>query len=335
MSPTALRTGRAVRLESTDDPELWNRLVDASEGATAFHDWGWLDLQADLHGILVERLLVVVDGEPVGVLPIGRPSARSVDSLAMPFPYLGPLVPADLLPATIRALRRHQLGSRLLLARFELPPGAPVGSAPALEAAGVAVREDSTVLVDVRQGSVEALQEGFSSLRRRDIRRAVRDGASVRPAEPGELARLLPEVLHEAFEAHGKPSPYPDEVGARVEAWAAARSDVGIFTALVDGEPAGVQVVLGGHRLALAWAGACLRRFRAANPNVLLYLRLLEWSIEHGYPMVDLCGSVDDGVLRYKLAFGGTVQPYWSAESFLAPAALRSVPGRVRRLVRR
>ncbi len=252
----------------------------------------------------------------------------------MPFPYLGPIVPAELLVPAVAAFRRWQLRERLVFAHIELGPYAAAGTVAQLTSAGLLVQEESTLLVDLSHGSLEQMRANYSSLRRRDIHRAVRDGASVRDAEFGEVADLLPRVLSEAFSAHGKPSPYPENVGEQFERWAAQREHVGAFTALVDGELAGVQVVLGGGEVAVAWAGGCLRQFRDANPNVLLYDRLLEWSLEHGCRAVDLCGRVDEGVQHYKAAFGGTPHPYAFAESTLVPRAMLSAAGRLRRIAR-
>jgi hypothetical protein len=322
-----------VRLERATDDRAWDALVEALTPEPAFHRSTWLDLITRINGLAFERFVVLVDDAPVGVLPVPRES-RLRGAFA-PFPYLGPLVPEEHLADTVAALRRWQRQTGLLTANVEFAPGAPASTLPTLADAGLQVHEDSTVLLDVSHGSVETLRAGYSSLRRRDIRRAVRDGSTVRDAQPGEVATLLPQVLDEAFTAHGKPSPYDASVGERVEEWAAGRDDVGLFTALVDGEPAGVQVVIGAGEVSMAWAGACLRRFRDANPNVLLYDRLLEWSVERGYRTVDLCGRVDEGVLKYKLAFGGEVVPYTVGRSAILPQPLLSAAGRARRLVRR
>ena len=324
-----------VRLQRTDDGTAWDALVHELTAQPAFHLWSWLELQAELNGIVIERLLVLADDSPVGVFPVGRKSARSFEGVGMPFPYLGPLVPPALLEASVAAFRKWQLQERLVFARLELDWEAPADAVSLLNAAGAVAQQDTTLLVDLSHGSVETMRANYSSLRRRDIRRAARDGATVRDALPGEIAELLPQVLDEAFTAHGKPSPYPDDVGEHVERWVAGRTDVGTFTALVDGEPAGVQVVLGGGPYAVAWVGACLRRFRDANPNVLLYDRLLEWAVEHDHRGVDLCGRVDEGVQKYKAAFGAVEHPYTTAESTIVPRALLSGAGALRRLVRR
>lgn len=322
-------TSTGIRLVRTTDGAAWDALVAAAEGGTVFHTWSWLDLQSRLQQAAIDRLLVLDGDRPIGVFPMPRRGRPAIDSMPASFPYLGPLVPAEQLVATLRALRAWQLRHGMLLVRFEFAPDAAPEVAAALEQAGCPVWEDATVVVDLRHRSTEAMRAAYAPSRRKDMRRAVRDGSSVRPALPGEPAELLPRVLAEAFDAHGGQSPYPDEIGSIVEEWAEGRPDVGLFTALVGDEPAGSQIVVGAGRTAMAWVGASLRRFRNENPNVLLYDALLGWALERGYAEVDLCGLVDDGVRRYKLAFGGAVRPYLRSESFLGPRRLRPASGEV------
>lgn len=321
-----------VRLEPTSDSGLWDRLARTGHGGTGFHDWAWLDLAEQIFRLRIARLVVLVAGEPVGILPVPRRTG-SLQTAPLPFPFLGPVSPPEHLPQVLRALKRWQLRHGLVAARFDLllPPAAVGGP---LTAAGLRWFEDSTVLVDLEQESPETLLQRYSEMRRRSIRRAGARGATVRRSRPGEVAALLAPVLHEAYGSRGVTNPYPDDVGELVEAWLAGRSDVWAGTALVDDEPAGVFVMLGTHPVALSWAGGCLRRFRDAGPNVLLYHHQLLWALERGSVAADLVGRVDEGIERFKLAFAGRAVPYVSAESFLGGPGARRVLSRGRAVVR-
>lgn len=323
-------TGPVARLVPTDDAMLWDRLVRTSPGGTDFHDWWWLDFAADLLRVRFDRLLVVIDDAPIGVLPVPRAPDSRFAAPHLPFPFLGPLVPADLLPATLRALRRWQAAHGLLVARMGFAPAAVAAARSAVTTAGLRPMEDSTVLIGLTHGSVAQLDAGMSRMRRRSIARAVGSGCSVRLSEPGEITELLDDVLDDAFGARGVASPYPADVGARVEEAMTARPDVYCGTALVDDEPAGVLIMLASHPVALSWAGGCLHRFRDQNPNVLLYRHQLLWAMEHGNTAVDLVGRVDEGVLRFKLAFGGVERPVLAVESSLVPSAVRGLRARLR-----
>ncbi len=313
-----------VRLARTRDGALWDRLVAAHPGSTAFHDWAWLDLQASLLHVVVERLVVIRGSTAIGVFPVARRSRRAVDSPYLPFPFVGPLVPADALGATLTAFRRWQRSSGLLLARFEFGPAdSGPATAAALTDAGFDAVEDASVEVVTAYESPALLQAEFSSLRRRDIRRAVRDGAEVRAAAPGEFAQVIGAVLDETYGGRGRRSPYPADAGARFEAWAAGRADVRTWVVTVGGEIAGAQAMLGGHPTAVAWVGGCLQRFRDANPNAVLSAAMLEAAVADGHTALDFSGWVDEKVGAYKLAFGGTRVPYLRVESSLVPGVVR------------
>lgn len=191
-----------VSLRITDDAAQWDRLVADHPGSTAFHDWEWLDFQADLLTLRIERHLVVVDGEPVGVFPLPR-------------------------------------------------------------------------------------------------------RAGCRPPAPGELAALLPALLQEAYVAHSVHSPYPPDIGTRLEAFASDRPWVNAHVATVRDELAGALILLGRHPTAVGWVGGILRRFRTASANALLHQSCLEAATLGGHASVDFSGWVDDAIGSYKLGFGG------------------------------
>ncbi len=324
-----------VRLHPTEDRDFWGRFVADHPGSTAFSDWEWLDFQADLLGVRIERFVIAAGGRPVGVFAAPRRSARSLVSGVLPFPFVGPLVAPELLSATIAAFRHWQLKSGLLVARFDLGP-ADVGSdtADLLRAAHLEVREDATVIVDMAHGSVQKLREAYTKSRRAKVRRAAREGVTVRLARPGEFAELVPHLLHETYGAREQPSPYPADVGTRFEQWAAGREWVTTWVVTVGDELAGTQVMLGRHPTAIAWVGGCLRRFRASAPDVLLCDGMLEGAVERGHTAVDFSGWVDDGIGSYKLAFGGQRYDYLGVQSFV-PTIARSGMRRAIALIRR
>jgi len=324
-----------VKLRPTDRRILWDELVRSSAGGLQFHEWAWLDLQEQVLGGTIDRLLVYLDGRPVGVLPVPRQAPTSWTRLSIPFPFLGPLVPADLLQATLEAFRRHQLRCGPAVSHMDLGPFISQGGVAAATAAGCRAWNESTVTIDLSHGSVDQLEANFSKWRRRGIRRAARDGGSVRVAEPGELTRLLPRILDEAYAAHDTDNPYPEQLGHLVEEWASGRDDIAAFTALVNGEPAGMHVVLGSGETALCCFGATWRRFRGVDVSGLLYQRCMAWSIERGCSTLDLCGSVDEGVREYKMSFGGVEQNYLVIESSPLPAVAVGVARSLRKRISR
>ncbi|MBF4612963.1 GNAT family N-acetyltransferase [Curtobacterium sp. VKM Ac-1376] len=241
----------------------------------------------------------------------------------LPFPFVGPLVSDELLVPTLRDFRWWQVRHAVPVARFDVGPGLGDASA-ALTSAGVEWTTDRTDVVDLTDATPETLVPSMKRGARQALRAAQRNGVEVRPAVPGEVATLLPQVLDESYSSRGVPSPYPGGVGERVERWASGRDDVYAATALVAGEPAGVIVALANQPVVTGWAGGTLRAYRSANPSTVLYHDLLRWSLDRGHTAVDLVGHVDEGISRFKKSLGATEKPYTSVVSSPLPHGARA-----------
>lgn len=316
--------GGTIRFRLARDPAEWDALVAAHPGATGFHDWGWLTLQAELFDWRFEPLVVVVDGAAVGVFPVLLHRGVLRRPVQAPFPFAGPLVPEHRLAATLRAFRRWQLRHGVLVARYDLGPDAAVDPGPTAARAGVLGSPDRTYVVDLVDATPERLEQRMKRGARQALRVAGRKGIEVRPSEPGELTAFLPLVLNESYSSRGVPSPYPDDIGARIEHWAADRDDVYTATALVDGTVAGVIVALTRHPVVTGWAGGTLRAFRSVNPSTPLFFDLLRHALEHGHTAVDLVGWVDEGISRFKMSLGATERPFTTVVSSPLPPAVRT-----------
>ncbi|GAB3991791.1 hypothetical protein GCM10028771_12760 [Nocardioides marmoraquaticus] len=324
-----------LQLRRCVDREQWDSAVASVPDALFFHSWDWLDLQERLLGVRSLRLVVLRDGDPVGVVPVFRRRPWSLVSHSPPDVFFGPAVPDDMVSAVRPLLRRERLRRGLLVHRFDLTPRLVAPWEPELRREGASLHDLRTVVVDLEGiGSVDDLRASYSRNHRRSVKHALeRDGCSVRDARAGEVAELLPELLHESSTRHGRPFPYAAEVGSVVEEWARGRDDVGLLAADVRGELAGVIVVLGGGRTAIGWVGGCLLRHRDVGVNVLLHHHAIAWALERGHARVDLCGGIGDkGNLKFKLAFGGVVCRGLHVTSAAVPPGLQS---RVVRLKRR
>jgi hypothetical protein len=315
--------GAPIRFSTTSDPREWNALVATSPGATGFHDWSWLQLQSEIFGWRFVPLVVSHGGTPIGVFPLLlHPGAipRPVDP---PFPFVGPLVPEEHLFDTLRAFRSWQLRHGVPIARFDLSPVMTPSDAE-LQRSGAEWSVDRTYVVDLAGVSPEQLVAGMNRNARRSLRDAERNAVEVRPAAPGETTTFLPRVLNESYEVRGVPSPYPDDIGARIEQWAADRDDVYVGAAVVAGETSGVIVALGSQPVVSVWAGGTLREHRSANPSTSLYHDVLRWSLDRGHTAADLVGRVDDGIARFKTALGATERSYATITSSPLPRAART-----------
>lgn len=315
--------GSSIRFSVTSDPREWDSLVATSPGATGFHDWSWLQLQSDVFGWRFIPLVVSSGGAPIGVFPVLLRPGRVPRPADPPFPFVGPLVPDERLPATLRAFRSWQLRHGVPIARFDLSPAVTPSEAE-LDRAGAEWTVDRTYVIDLAGSSREQLVAGMNRNARRSLRDAERNAVKVRPAAPGETTAFLPRVLSESYEVRGVPSPYPQEIGARIEQWAADRDDVYIGAAVVAGETSGVIVALGSQPVVSVWAGGTLREHRAANPSTSLYHDVLRWSLDRGHTAADLVGRVDDGIARFKTSLGASERSYVTITSSPLPRAART-----------
>lgn len=324
-----------IRFVRTGDSRLWDSLVSASPGATSFHDWSWLHLMADAFGWRLDPLLVLRDDQPVGVFPVLMRPTRVPRAVEPPFPYLGPLVPDALLVPTVRAFRSWQIRHGRPFVRFEFGPGVASIAQRALPQTRCEWHADRTITVDLVGATPESLTAGMKSNARYHLRAALKRGVQVRPSLPGEITTFLPQVMGESYTSRGVPSPYPSDLGARLERWSAGRDDVYMSTALVDGRVAGVLVALATHPVVTGWVGGSLRAHRPANPSTVLYHDVLQWSLRRGHTSVDLVGYVDEGVSKFKMGFGGRQEPYVRAVSSTVPGVVLSAAAAVRTIRRR
>ncbi|WIB77735.1 GNAT family N-acetyltransferase [Curtobacterium sp. MCPF17_002] len=320
--------GASIRFSATSEAREWDALVASSPGATGFHDWSWLQLQSELFGWRFIPLIISHGSTSVGVFPVLVRPGRIPRPADPPFPYVGPLVPDDLLVDTLRAFRSWQLRHGVPISRFDLGPAVAVSGAE-LTDAGVEWSGDRTYVVDLADSSSEQLVAGMHRNAKRSLRAAAANGVEVRPARPGETTTFLPRVLSESYTSRGVPSPYPQDIGERIERWAVDRDDVYIAAAVVAGQTSGVIVALGSHPVVSVWAGGTLREHRAANPSTSLYHDVLRWSLDRGHTAADLVGRVDDGIARFKTALGGIEKPYTRITSSPLPRAARDVAVRL------
>ncbi len=116
-SPTMARTAdlarpvagpAGLRLTPVDRAERWTAACAAAgQPVTAFHTWGWLHAGAAMTGARFVPLVLTSGDTDLGVVPVlirRHGPFATVD--CVPFPYCGPLVPAEVLPACLDLLTR-------------------------------------------------------------------------------------------------------------------------------------------------------------------------------------------------------------------------------------
>ena len=308
--------------------EEWDRLVAANAGSTAFHHWRWLQSISRACGWHFLPLIVLDDGEPVGVFPVLLKSRVVRISADVPFPYLGPLVPEAVLPGVLRAFRREQLRRVLPRVIVSFSPRSAQSARRALREARYVWATDTTYVVDVRGRTPEQIEAGCRGDRKRALKRARRDGVSIRPSTREELPALTAALLTEPFLRRGLRNPYPPGIG-QVARDLVDGGDAVADTAVVDDTVVGGAVALMDKGTMFNWSDGSLETDHQSKAITAMHTHMIERAASEGFEEYDLVGHVNAGVATFKLSFGAEAREYVSGSSILLPAAL------VRRLAAR
>jgi hypothetical protein len=236
----------------------------------------------------------------------------------VPFPYVGPVVSPEDLTGTLLALDAWARENRVVSSRAEFAPGVahPAQAAPS---ARWDVHEDLTWLVDLSHGSVEDFWRGTRRSVRRTLRSAERRGVQVRPSTKTEVCQWLPRFFDEAYGARGLSSPYPRDIGEAIWERYGEREGVCMLSAWVGDEPGGLSLAFGHGETLHSWAGGGFRSRRGDNTGTALYVHEILWALEQGFRFLDEVGAVDEGVSRFKRAFGAREVPYLVASRTHSP----------------
>jgi hypothetical protein len=164
------RSNIAVALGTTTSPEEWDALV-AGNGGCFFQRHHWLTTMAEVLGLDFHGLTVHADGQPVGVAPMLLKRIGPVRTVNwVPFPYVGPLVPAALLPHVLPLLSTWERRNRAIRSQHVFM--STVDQVPT---------EDRTFVVDFGGETEDSLLQRVEPKRRAKIRRAAAR-AVVRPS---------------------------------------------------------------------------------------------------------------------------------------------------------
>lgn len=289
---------------SHTDPADWDELV-ARLGGQPFQAWAWGELKARF-GWEPFRLSAA-DGSSAAQLLI-----RRYRGLAVAYVPRGPVVPigGSVDPRLIEAIVRLARSRRAAFVRLEpdvLEDDLRSADLDAvLKAAGFRTSERtlqprSTIRLDISRNSDELLA-GLSKGHRADLRRAERDGVTVRVG----TSEADVDTLHQMLVATQQRKSFGFHSAGYFRAlWQLYTDAARLFIAELDGEPIAASLVLawGEHGIYLA-AGSTATglEHRAAH---LLQWHALNWAKERGARTWDLWGIADArGQLEIAAAHG-------------------------------
>jgi CelD/BcsL family acetyltransferase involved in cellulose biosynthesis len=310
-----LRDG--ITLVPATCPAEWDHLVD-QPGGTLYHRWDWLSWIAPLLACRFVPLMVLRGGRQVGVAPMLIRSRWGLASAnIVPFPYLGPVVPVELVTATAHALLRWARRHRVMSTELCLHPDT-LAADDALAAAGLEEERAETFLIDLDGYSETELFARLGGDARTAVRRSAKRGVFVRAATADDLREVLPAVHNESL--------VEDNPHARVLGEALAEGslpfDARCATAVVGDRPVGLSITLGEGSTAVGWLGAVHRADQATQANAALVWDAITWAAGAGYATLDMCGAPDPGIAVYKRKFRPRTETYlvgrWQAPTLAA-----------------
>lgn len=297
--------------EAGHDGAAWNAFVDADPAGSTFHRWEWREVYRASYGHETPYLVAHRQGTLVGVLPLVRVRSLLFGHylVSMPFvSYGGPLGDAD----AQRALSAHAASMANGAKLVELRSRQPIATTLTLSTRKI------TVVRDIVPGDYDATFKGFDSKLRSQVRRAEREGLSVRfgREQAGAFHRVFSEHMRDlGSPAHGRRffERLADALGDRAWIGVAYLGDVPV---------AGGFAIENGTEVEISWASA-LRRYQKISPNMALYGAFIRRACERGFAAFNFgrC-TPGSGTHKFKQQWGSRDEPLaWYQHSTSGVAA--------------
>lgn len=286
----------------------WNAFVHSHPDSTHAHLHAWGELVQRVFGHRTTRWIARVEsgGPIVGCLPITAVNTRIFGRHSVSMPYLsdgGPIGDAPAIQALVAAALSDSRGSRAqsfeLRSRRELD----IALSPRFTKVGVAL---------TLAGDEASILRGFPAKLRSQVKRAVKDGATVNVG--AERLDEFYAVFSEHMRDLGSPV-LPRRFFA--EALSAFAESASLWVVYIEGQP--VAASLGFHwrdEFEVVWASS-LNRFKRFSPNMLLYWRMMQDCVLAGRTRFNFGRSTPGtGAHRFKTQWGGdeTPLPWYAIE---------------------
>ncbi|WP_340681262.1 lipid II:glycine glycyltransferase FemX [Natrinema gelatinilyticum] len=298
------------------EKEQWNAIVHRSSRGSVFHRYEWLNAVETGLDYTPKHLVVVKDGNMIGVMPnfVVEIEKTPLNRLSSLYPgFGGPLLPTDTNESLDRVLRAipdlcqgrtivHQIrGLDMSYLRYN----------DIFQSLGYkSHRRECRFLLNLTKGYDEILAD-MSRTRRRGIERGKDVDYEIVEEE------ITPKKLQRFHRTYQRVMSRVDGVTYPVsffEQLQAMDEQLLLLTIRIDSEYAGgmLELLDEEHDSIHGFFAAVPEEYFDDHASELLYDRVFRWGIEHGYETYDF-GSTntnfEDGVFRFKEAFGGRAEP--------------------------
>jgi CelD/BcsL family acetyltransferase involved in cellulose biosynthesis len=315
-----------MRIEILDElPADLDEIGRQCPWTTFYHTRTWLESLAASFPKLEFWCLVAREGNrALGYLPYfvtRRGPARSCWS--RPFGTYGGPVAIDQGEAEIRLIERFLAARR----RFGVYEVGLVDFDNRVTRSSLGAEAAETHVIDLHEGFTAVWDERFERSKRRQTRRAEREGITVTQATTLEEIKAYYSIYEKRSAEWGQRFTYPESLFIRLVQ--GARGDVRLFLARSG------DALLGGHLnfyfadAVTAWNGVTTLDSRAAQASTMLYSACIRHACENGYKRYNLGASLGKTSLAdYKRSLGGAPFAYrvlrWRSLSGKIVSALKA-----------
>ena len=280
----------------------WDSFVQASEGATAYHCFGWRAVLTRSFGHPAHYCAAIDDyGELRGILPLVHMRSRFFGNfiVSLPFVNYGGLlceneVAAALLLDEAEKIRRSSGATHVELRHVARRPE------------NLPTKQHKVTMVLELAGSAEDQWKSFDSKLRNQIRKAQKSRLEFRRGHL-DLIDGFYEVFARNMRDLGTPVYSKRFFHNVMEAFPDTTT---IFAVLHEGKmiAAGIASWFKG-RLEIPWASS-VKDYRALCPNHMLYWEAIRFAIEHGFREFDFGRSTpNEGTYNFKRQWGALPVP--------------------------
>ena len=315
------------RLDPITNPS-WQAFVATCDDASVFHTTSWLELLQAQYGYRISAQ-VIFDrtGHLVAGIPFAQIKSRMTGErmVALPFsdvcpPLARSTAALDALAGSLQELHERE--------GLDVEVRGSVGSLP-LDSRRFYQHQLS---LDPEVGSVEAR---FSTMVRRGIARARRDGVEVRLGTDAADLNAFYRLHVRTRQRQGVPSQPKRFITRFSELF---DKDLGfVLSASVDGELAAAAVFLSYNGVLTYKYGASRRELLKARPNHAVLMEAVRWGCDRGYRVFDL-GRTDldnNGLREFKRGWGTDERRLSYASLSQRSDRSARVPGLAKRFISR
>ncbi len=317
-----------MRVETVDRvPDGLDEIACQSPLASFYHTRVWLECLTNSFPQFKFRCLVARSGENLlGYLPYfvtGSGILRRC--LSLPFGTYGGPVTVEAGPVEKLLADRFARTRR----RMDVHEVAMVDFLNRLPESRMSRDTVTTHIIDLEPGFDELWSGQFEKSKRRQTRKAEREGITVAQTASADEVRGYYRIYRERADEWNLPRAYPESLF--VELVQRGGGNVRLFLARAGDE------LLGGHLnfyfgdTVIAWNGVTTQDSRSVQASTLLYSSCIRHACDNGYKRYNLGGSLNkDTLIDYKESLGGARYEYpvlrWrSIPLRFAAAARRSI----------